>query len=278
MVRAPYTKKGIKGERHCISRMCLVIQALEHSGWPVENGQFCRTLRFENIDGHSWTEEESRLFLWINWAFHLAIDYLSLQMDSLHAALTTLTVNMSKMEPLEALALAVKVRLLPGGWSRYCLPSSVSSILVACQFHRHINVTLIQLPSSRNSHEQHWLSNHIPDTGIFSAFHLEWSWILAILLAAKVVHVCFSKIAIGVVIIYHIITLIVNLLDFCRRYWVHYRLLSTCGIFCLPRYKGPRFLVSSDRPSFYSQLMYMCVPWPGSNLQVNPFRIVSQVC
>jgi hypothetical protein len=26
-------------------------QALGHSEWPAENGQFCRTSKFENIDG-----------------------------------------------------------------------------------------------------------------------------------------------------------------------------------------------------------------------------------
>jgi hypothetical protein len=30
-------------------------QVLGNSGWPAENGQFCRTSRFENIDGHNRT-------------------------------------------------------------------------------------------------------------------------------------------------------------------------------------------------------------------------------
>jgi hypothetical protein len=52
--------------------------------------------------------------------------------------------------------------------------------------------------------------------------------------------------------------------------WSPQATVHLCGIFCLPcididtQYKGPRCLVSSDRPSFYSQHLY--VPWPGSNL------------
>jgi hypothetical protein len=45
-------------------------------------------------------------------------------------------------------------------------------------------------------------------------------------------------------------------------------------------YKGPWFLVSSDRPALYSQLIhkFFYVPWPGSNPLTDPFRIVSQAC
>jgi hypothetical protein len=117
------------------------------------------------------------------------------------------------------------------------------------------------------------------------------------------------------IVSYHYISLhgVVTLLDFCRRYGVDYRLLSTCvgsftcpgidapvqgttvwsplqatvhlcGIFFLPRhktlrYKGPRVLVSSDRPSLYSLIhKFLYVPWPGSNPLTDPFRIVCQAC
>jgi hypothetical protein len=56
---------------------------------------------------------------------------------------------------------------------------------------------------------------------------------------------------------------VITLLDFCWRYEVQYRLLTVhlCGIFCLSRHlvpvQGPRFLVSCDRPSLYSQIC-MC--------------------
>jgi hypothetical protein len=35
-------------------------QALGHSGRPVENGQFCTTSQFENIDGHSQTQKKKK--------------------------------------------------------------------------------------------------------------------------------------------------------------------------------------------------------------------------
>jgi hypothetical protein len=76
---------------------------------------------------------------------------------------------------------------------------------------------------------------------------------------------------------------VITLLGFCRRYGVHYRLLSICvGSFTCPgidvRYKGPRFLVSSDRPYLYCipTTSFLYVHWPGSNALTDPFRIVSQ--
>jgi hypothetical protein len=40
------------------------------------------------------------------------------------------------------------------------------------------------------------------------------------------------------------------------------------------RYKGPRFLVSSDRPSLYLQLIHnlLDVSWPGSNPRTDPIK------
>jgi hypothetical protein len=59
------------------------------------------------------------------------------------------------------------------------------------------------------------------------------------------------------------------------------RLLSTCvGSFACPgirRYKGSRFLVSSDRPSCIHNF-FVCALAAGSNPCTDPSRIVSQAC
>jgi hypothetical protein len=38
-------------------------QSLGHNGRPAENGQFCTTSQFENIDGHSLTQKKKKKFV-----------------------------------------------------------------------------------------------------------------------------------------------------------------------------------------------------------------------